>query len=187
MQMHLHSFQWKWRSGYDPRLHAFPWKHLLTTLSITMRAPTVEPNEKIRAAHRHMEYTKFENDRIHRKSTTNNVPLAIWDTRWFECTSKTPLSLPRHTGNRCWDCRGFTFIHGYLKGLLNTITKTNHTLYTSHIVNNLGEELDFYFTTKQHCMHIRKAAHDILQSTWALQGSVAAGVSHLNLVQLNLA
>ena len=69
MQMHLHSFQWKWRSGYDPRLHAFPWQHLLTTLSITMRAPTVEPNHEIRAARRHMEHTTFGNVRIHRKTS----------------------------------------------------------------------------------------------------------------------
>ena len=38
-------------------------------------------------------------------------------------------------------------------------------IYTSHMVNNLEEEFDFYFTTKQHCMPIRKEAHDILQST----------------------
>ena len=34
-----------------------------------MRAPTVEPNDEIRAARRHMEHTTFGNVRIHRKTS----------------------------------------------------------------------------------------------------------------------
>ena len=80
MQMHTASSD----SDVPDTTHAFMHFHestCLETLNITMSAPTVEPNEKKRAARRHMEHTNFGNVRIHRKSTTDNLPLAISDTR----------------------------------------------------------------------------------------------------------
>ena len=62
----------------------------------------------------------------------------------------------------------------------STPQKQDLTLYSSHMVDNLEGELYFYFTASQPCWPFRKEAHDILQSTSPLQGSVAAGVSHLN-------
>ena len=105
-----------------------------------MRAPTVEPNDEIRAARRHMEHTTFGNVRIHRK--TSQIIC-----RW---PFGTPDDLSAQARHPC-HCP-------------NTDAIADE-IYTSHTVNNLGEEFDFYFTTKQNCMPIRKEAHDKLQST----------------------
>ena len=46
---------------------------------------------KVWPAHSHMENANFGNVRIHRKSTTDNLLLDIWGTRWFECSKQDTL------------------------------------------------------------------------------------------------
>ena len=143
-----------------PMPSCFSMRQMLTTLSISLRATTLAPKGK------------YDRLSLTCRMRTLGMSESIAGAPQMICcltfgapddlsaASKTPLSLPYHRCNRCWNCRGFSFIHGYLKDLLNTKkNKLDLTLYGSHMVDHLEGELGFDFTTKQTILSLQKTRH----------------------------